>query len=97
MHYLIMIKRSFCPKMRPKNCGNRFTNKNLMSKNVSEYGFCIGKGDNSKTFKFSFWQICKLYSNVWTSGKHFLQVGVGFMHFYEILELFFPGNSDFPC
>ena len=35
-YYLIMIKHSFCPKMRRKNFENRFTNKNLMSKNAFE-------------------------------------------------------------
>ena len=33
-----------------KNFENRFTNKNLMSKNAFEKGFCIGKGDNPKKF-----------------------------------------------
>ena len=41
-----MIKHSFSPKMCRKNFDNRLTNKNLMSKNVFEQGFCIGKGDN---------------------------------------------------
>ena len=36
MHYLIMIKHSISPKMCRKNFENRFTNKNLMSKNVFE-------------------------------------------------------------
>ena len=40
----------------------------LMSKNVFEWGFCIGKGDNPNIFDFRFWQICQLYSNVWTPG-----------------------------
>ena len=44
-------------------------------------GFCIGKGDNPNSFNFRFWQIRRLYSNVWTPGKHFLQFGVGFMNF----------------
>ena len=77
-----MIKRSFNPKMCRKNFENRFTNKNLMSKNVFELGFCITKGDNPKIFNFRFWQICQFYSNVWTPGELFLQFGVGFMNFY---------------
>ena len=40
-----------------RNFENRFTNKNLMSENAFELGFCIGKGDNPKTFNFRFWQI----------------------------------------
>ena len=44
-----MIKHSFSPKMCRKNFENRFTNKKLMSKNVFEMGFCIGKGDNKKS------------------------------------------------
>ena len=82
-----MIKQSFSPKMCRKNFENRFTNKNFMSKNVLNRAFCIGKGDNPKIFNFRFWQICQLYSNVWTPGKLFLQFGVGFMNFNKILEL----------
>ena len=33
-----------------------------MSKNVFEYGFCMGKGDNPKIFNYRFWQICQFYS-----------------------------------
>ena len=53
----------------------------------------------AKIFTFRFWQICQLYSNVWTPGKLFLQFGVGFMNFNKIWELLiFSGeNSDFPC
>ena len=89
MYYLIMTKHSFSPKMHRKNFENRFTNKNLMSKNVFEYGLCIGKGDNPKIFNFIFWQNCQFYSNVWTPGKLFLQFGVGLRIFNKILELFF--------
>ena len=78
---LTMIKHSFSPKMCRKTFENRFINKYLTSKNVFEYGFCIGKGDNPKIFNFSFWQMCPLYSNVWTPGKPFLQFGIGFMNF----------------
>ena len=46
-----------------------------------EQGICIGKGDNPNIFNFRFWQICQLYSNVWTLGKLFLQFSVGFMNF----------------
>ena len=35
-YYLSMIKHSFSPKMCRKNFENRFTNKQLMSKNVFE-------------------------------------------------------------
>ena len=76
-----MIYHSFSPKMCRKNSENRFTNKNLTSKNVFELGFCIGKGGNPNIFNFRFWQICQLYSNVWTFDKLFLQFGVGFMNF----------------
>ena len=76
-----MSKHSFSPKMCRKNVDNRLTNKDLMSKNGFEQGFCIGKGDNQNIFNFRFWQICQLYSNVWTHGKGFLQFGVGFMNF----------------
>ena len=78
---IIMIKHSFTPKMCHNNFDNRLTNKNLMSKNVFELGFCIGKGDNPNIFNFRICQICQLYSNVWTPGKLFLQFGVGFMTF----------------
>ena len=50
-------KHSFSPKMCRKHFENRFSNKNLMSKNVFEKGFCIGKGDDPKIFNFGFWQI----------------------------------------
>ena len=43
--------------------------------------FLIGKGGNPKIFNFGFWQIRRLYSNVWIPGKLFLQFGVGFMNF----------------
>ena len=76
-----MIKHSFSPKMCHKNLENRFKNKDLMSKNVFELGFCIGKGDNPKIFNFRFLQICQLYLNVWTPGEFFLLSGVGFMNF----------------
>ena len=42
---------------------------------------CIGKGDNPKIVNFGVWQIYRLYSNVWTPDKLFLQFGVGFMNF----------------
>ena len=45
------------------------------------------KGDNPNIVNFRVWQICQLYSNVWTSGKLFLQFGVVF--FDKILELLF--------
>ena len=32
----------------PQKIENWSTNKKIMSKNVFEYGFCIGKGDNQK-------------------------------------------------
>ena len=64
-----------------KKFENRFTNKNLTSKNDFELGFCIGKGDNPNICNFRFLQICQLYSNVWTPTKLFLQFGVGFMNF----------------
>ena len=64
-----------------QNFGNRFTNKNLKSKNVFELEFCIGKGDIPNIFNFGFWQICRLYSNGWTPGKLFLLIGVGFVDF----------------
>ena len=53
---IIMIKYSFSPKMCRTNFDNRLTNKNVMSKNVFEQGFCIGKGDNPNIFNFRFWQ-----------------------------------------
>ena len=64
-----------------------------------EQGFCIGKGDNPKILNFRVWQICQFYSNVWTSGKFFLQFGVVFMNFWENFRtfIFFRENSDFPC
>ena len=62
-----MIKKK--KKKKKERNENRFTNKNLMSKNVFQQGFCIGKGDNPKIFKFKFWQICQLYSNVGAPGK----------------------------
>ena len=61
-----------------KNFENQFTNKRLTSKNVFELGFCLGKGDNPKIFYFEFWQVCRLYLNVWTPGELFLLFGVGF-------------------
>ena len=76
-----MIKHSFSPKMCRKNFDNQLTNKNLMSKNVFEQGFCIGKGDNPNSFNFRIWQLCQLNWNVWTPGKLFLQFGVGLMIF----------------
>ena len=80
-------------KCAAKKIENRFTNKNLTSKNVFELGFCIGKGDDPKIFNFEFWQICRLHSNVWTPGKLFLLFSVGFLHFYKILKLlFFSGK-----
>ena len=56
-----------------------------MPKNVFEQGFCIGKGDNLKTFNFGFWQICQLYLTVWTPGKLFLQFGVGLSSSYNLV------------
>ena len=76
-----MNEHSFSPKMCRKNFDNRLTNKNLMSKNVFELGFCIGKGDNPDIFIFIIWQLCQLYWNGWTPGKLFLQFGVGLMIF----------------
>ena len=38
--------------------------KNIMSKNVFEQEFGIGKGDNPKLFNFGFWQICQLYNQI---------------------------------
>ena len=43
-----------------KGFENRFANKKLMSKNVFEQGFCIGKGDNPKIFNF--WILANLAS-----------------------------------
>ena len=59
-YYFIMIKHSFSAKMCRKSFYNRLTNKNLMSKNIFEYGFCIDKGDNPNIFNFRFCQICQL-------------------------------------
>ena len=57
----------------------------------------MSKGDNPKIFNFRFWQVCQIYSNVWTSGKLFLQFLVLVVEiFNKILELFFRENSDFP-
>ena len=44
------------------------------------------KGDNQKTFNFGFWQICRLYSNIWTPGKLFLQFGVDFIYLKENIK-----------
>ena len=61
---------------------NRFTNKNLTSKNDFELGFCIGKGDNLNIFNFI--DSDKFVNIIQTFGPlviFFLQFGVGFMNF----------------
>ena len=52
----------------------------LLNRDLFHYNN-VGKGDNPKIFNFRFWQICQLYSNVWTPGKLFLQFDVGSMNF----------------
>ena len=95
-HTSIILSRLSIPlvlKCAAKTLKIGLQKKNLMSKNAFEQGFCIGNGDNPKTFNFRFWHICQLYANVWTPGKLFLQFGVGSMKFNKILELlFFPVN-----
>ena len=63
-HTDIILSLFSIPKMCRKHFENRFTNKNLASKNVFEYRFCIGKGDNPNILNFGFWQICRLFKHL---------------------------------
>ena len=67
--------------MYGKHFENRFTNKNLMLKNVFEYGFCLGKEDNPKILYFRFWQIV----NFTQTFGHLVSFSYNLVLVYEFL------------
>ena len=50
-------------------------------------GILHRQGRLFKIFNFEFWQKCRLYLDVWASGKLFVQLNVGFLLLYAF-EIF---------